>query len=452
MKTVLVALNARFTHSNLALRYLRNEIERAGHTAVIREFSNNQNYLDILNSIADENPDVILFSVYIWNARIIRSLVSDCARLCPDASIILGGPEAGYNPDHWISLPNVTTVIRGAGETAVRELAKYNFETDKKILERPNPPFDEIPFPYHAHDFSELNGHYLYYESSRGCPFSCSYCISSRSDHNLEFRDVKKVVSEIESITAHNPFLIKFVDRSFNADQERARIIWKNLISHSGQTRYHFEIHPSLLEEDDFSLLESVPAGLFQFEIGIQSVHDNTLREIGRPLDWTSVRQNIARIIAMGNIHIHLDMIAGLPLENMAAVAHSFDEIISLGADHFQLGFLKLLPGTLMRERAGEYGMIATSEPPYQVLQTKWLSREDFVLLGKIEQLVETTWNTRAIRPLVERKNKRFGGYFAFFRTLSGYCEENGFDIRTKNRDKLGQLIGKFLEHTGRSE
>ncbi|HNX59650.1 MAG TPA: radical SAM protein, partial [Spirochaetota bacterium] len=384
MKIVLVALNARYTHSNPAVRYLRNEITAAGHDAFIREYSINQNYFDILDSITKESPDVIAFSVYIWNTDIVRALIPDIAKLLPGIRIILGGPEAGYNPACWTGIPGVTAVIKGPGEDAIRTLAANEFQTHGDtgiVIAEKKRHFSDIPFPYTDEDFEILSNRYIYYESSRGCPFACSYCLSSREDHATEFRSAEQTISELDRIIKADALVVKFVDRSFNADPARAREIWAHCIRNGGKSRFHFEIHPLLLSDDDFNLLADAPEGLFQFEIGVQSIHDKTLREIGRKSEWRHIRGKIERLVAMRNIHTHLDIIAGLPFETLEDIAESIDEVMSLGADHFQLGFLKVLPGTVMAERESDYGIVRTERAPYQILSNKWIDSGGITLL-----------------------------------------------------------------------
>ncbi|HEY1405952.1 MAG TPA: DUF4080 domain-containing protein [Spirochaetota bacterium] len=441
MKVLLVALNARYTHSNLALRYLRNEIAGAGHHAVIREFSINQNYFDIIDTITGENPDVIALSVYIWNAELMRTLIADIIKLIPEIKIIVGGPEAGYDAERWKNISGVIAVICGHGEGAMRRLAQNDFQTDEKIIARTNISFADIPFPYTEDDFAALAGKYIYYESSRGCPFSCSYCLSSREDALLEFRDPGQTCDELDRLIDHQSLVIKFVDRSFNADPKRARAIWEHLIKKKGESRFHFEIHPLLLEEADFDCLEHVPQDLFQFEIGVQSIHEKTLRAVGRTGSWEKSKENIRRLINLKNIHIHLDLIAGLPGETLSEIGESIDEIMSLNADHFQLGFLKVLPGTEIASQAEEFGIIRTEKPPYQILANRWLSRQDLTLLRRIEQLIDTTYNGSLSRSVIRDYALREGGYFSAYLAILRYAEKSGFDISTKNPSKLGELF-----------
>jgi radical SAM superfamily enzyme YgiQ (UPF0313 family) len=446
MKILFAAINSRYTHSNLALRYLRNAVRKTDHDVVIREFSINQDHFGIIDSIAAETPDVIALSVYIWNALRVEALIPDLKKILPDAKIILGGPEAGYDAQRWLDRhPQIDFIVEGAGEAAMQELASNQFQSAERIIHRRNDPFQSIPFPYQEDDFAVLKNRYLYYESSRGCPFSCSYCISSRTDQNLDMKNADTVISELELIIAHNPPLVKFVDRSFNADPSRALVIWQHLISRTPQTRFHFEIHPALIGEEDLAILRTAPQGLFQFEIGVQSVNDAALRAINRSTDWESSRHAIESLIGLKSIHIHLDLIAGLPFESFDDVANTFNEIMKLCPDHFQLGFLKVLPGTQLYDQAEEFGLVYSAAPPYRILSTRWLSMNDLSRLGRIEMLVESIYNNVHLREKFHHGVTRFGSHFEAYNALSEYCERIGFDISTRSEAKIASLFGRFM-------
>jgi radical SAM superfamily enzyme YgiQ (UPF0313 family) len=444
MNVLLVGINARYTHSNLALLYLRNEIEACGHQARVLEFHISQPRLGIIQDIRAQDPEVLLLSAYIWNSQLLKSIIVDLRALMPKVPIIIGGPEAGYRAEAWLSeFPFLECVVKGPGEKAVRFLAQNGFRTDgRKILAIPAPAFEEIPFPYKESDLDLLSRRYVYYESSRGCPFSCSYCLSSRSDQALDEKSVPTTIAELSRIIAHEvrwpaPPIVKFVDRSFNADPSRARAIWRFLAQADTRATYHFEIHPGLLEEEDFSLLESIPAGRFQFEIGIQSVNTATLAAVNRSMDWVRAKPRIARLIKLGTIHIHLDMIAGLPGEGLAECARSLDEILGLKPQQLQLGFLKSLPGTALDEEGPARGQIAMALPPYQVLANDRLSALDFRLLGRVEELLDSVWNANKFEIELDELADAGGGYFSAFLKLSEFAQRTAFDLSTRNADKV---------------
>ncbi|MGL4368514.1 MAG: DUF4080 domain-containing protein [Spirochaetota bacterium] len=446
MKTVFLGINARYSHSNLALRYLREMIADLPVTAVLREYSINSDILDVAEDMRQDEPDVIILSAYIWNISFLEKLIPLLRILVPRVKIIAGGPEISYRAREWSAqFPQVDAVICGAGESAFRALARSDFISEAKIISGENIPFPDIPFPYRG-GFDGMENRYIYYESSRGCPFSCSYCLSSRCDQPLEFLPLDRVFSECDLICAQKVQLIKFVDRSFNADPARAREIWRYFIERNPPLTVHCELHPMFLQDEDFALLKGARAGLFQFEIGVQSTHKRTLAEVGRPVEWSDVRENIVRLCAMKNIRTHLDLIAGLPHEDISVFAESFDNVLSCRPDHFQMGFLKALYGTSIRGHAQEYGLAFTPFPPYQILSDRWMSAGDISLLRRIEQLVETVRNSHRFDGLLEDGRRRYGGYFVFFKELSHYCAQSGFDIETKNEQRLRAVLTQMLK------
>jgi radical SAM superfamily enzyme YgiQ (UPF0313 family) len=462
-------VNARFTHASPVLRYLRNAIEAvsgqgAAQEILLREYHIGQNRLEIVRDLVLAAPDVLLLSVYIWNAELISAILPDLRALLPDCRLIIGGPEAGYNAGSWLAAhPELDLVVCGEGESAVEVLARAGFSTGAypdRLMTAAPVDFSTVPMPYRAEDFKALEHRYLYYESSRGCPFACSYCLSSRSDHGLRFKPASLVKAELQEILAAGPMLVKFVDRTFNADKPRAREIWSYLMDDArardlssgaeggapALTRFHFEVHPALLDEADFALLALAPPGLFQFEIGVQTIHDRTRREIHRTGKWEHERAAIQRLIGFRNIHMHLDMIVGLPHEGMDEVGACFDELSSLDADHFQIGFLKGLPGTEMRERAGEFGMAFQSAPPYTILQSSTLSASELTILARLEELYDNIGNTGKYEPEMARAASVHGSGFAAYLALSSYCRNSGFDIRTRNEVKIRELLAAWLQ------
>jgi radical SAM superfamily enzyme YgiQ (UPF0313 family) len=452
MKALLVGVNARYTHSNLALYYLRNEIEDCGHRAVILEFHISQPRLDIIQDICREGPDALLFSAYIWNAELVKSLLADAHRLIPGKPIIVGGPEAGYRAREWLEeFPFLECVVQGPGEEATRFLARRDFRSDgRRIVSMPNRPFGEIAFPYRESDLDRFGHRYVYYESSRGCPFSCSYCLSSRTDQGLEEKSAEKAIEGLARIIAHEPRwpappIVKFVDRSFNADPERARSIWSFLMAAKTGATFHFEIHPGLLRAEDFALLEGAAEGRFQFEIGVQTVNADALKAVNRPMDWERAKPLVAGLIRMGNIRIHLDMIAGLPGEGLKECGRTLDELIGLKPQQLQLGFLKSLPGTALDEEGPSRGQIAMSRPPYQVLESDALTVMDFRRLRRVEALLDSVWNVNKLEAELDDLAERSGGYFSAFMELSEAAERMNFDLSTRNAEKVRDFLRRCI-------
>ncbi|TFG84019.1 MAG: DUF4080 domain-containing protein [Spirochaetales bacterium] len=461
MKALVIALNARYTHSSLAIRYLRNALEDASAASglalsvELRDYHITQPRLEIVRDIAAAEPDLLFFSTYIWNAELVGAVLPDVKALLPGCGIVLGGPEAGHDAAAWLAAHSeVDLVVRGPGESAAGILAAAGFRLDSfpgRTLVAPPVAFSSVPFPYREADFLALEKRYLYYESSRGCPFHCSYCLSSREDQALDEKDAATVMGEIGEMMAHAPYLIKFVDRTFNVHPERARELWRTLILRFADagTRFHFEVHPALLAEDDFSILANAPEGLFQFEIGVQTVHARTRSAIHRNGDWDRERAAIQRLVALGTVHMHLDLIAGLPGEGMNELRCSFDEVMSLGVQQLQLGFLKGLPGTELREDASGFGAIFQKMPPYEVLETDALSSADLAELKRIEELVDGIANSGRFGKAMGTAAGSLGGWFAAYRDLSAYCARTGFDVRTRNGEKLGALLDSWKDGHG---
>lgn len=469
MNILLVAINARYTHSSLALRYLRNallaEARLHGQNVEIqiREFNINQPRIELTRDIAALAPDMLMGSCYIWNAEYFSALLPDIRALLPECRLVLGGPEVAYGADSWLAThAELDLVVSGSAEGAAVLLAARGFEPSSfpdRVMDAPFVPFSSVPFPYTDIDFKELEKRYLYYESSRGCPFRCSYCLSSREDQELDEKGLDSVIVELERIAAHEPFLVKFVDRSFNADPDRARAIWRHIIREhaDGSTRYHFEVHPLFLTDDDFALLANASDGLFQFELGVQTVHGATRQAIARGGDWPREREAIRRLMNVATVHVHVDLIAGLPGESISDIGISYNELMALKPDHLQLGFLKGLPGTSLRDKADSAAGMVTPErsldfalfqakPSYEVLATGKLSTSDLGILKGVEELVDGLYNSKRFRAEMERAATRYGGYFEAYRMLREHCLAIGFEIRTRDRTKLAPMLSGWLE------
>ena len=423
-KVLFLALNARYVHSNLALMYLRKYIASSCAGTSVIEHGINENNDTILAGLSESAPDVIAISVYIWNTVKVKELIPGIRRLLPRTVIVLGGPDAGYNAGEWLASGYAPDyIVAGAGEAGLLKLARSGFSLEERVICEGNPPFAEIPFPYDRTDMERLAGKFIYYESSRGCPFRCSYCLSSRADQGLEFRPLDKVRDELDFLVSFRPALVKFIDRTFNSRKEHYRPLWEHIVNKyaSGKTKFHFEIYPGLVDDDDLEFLARVPAGLFQFEIGIQSVNGAALRAVHRNMDVRSFNI-IERLIACGNIHIHLDLIAGLPFEDYGGFAASFDRVMGLGPHHFQPGILKVLPGTEMMEKAAEYNMEYSPDPPYPVKSTEWLSAHEMERINLIAELVEAVYNSGRFTETGRCLAAHYGSPFRFYERLAMHC------------------------------
>ncbi len=444
---ILLGLNARYSHSNPALYSLCAYCRGLDRRIEIREASINAAPEKIIAEVAASRAHLVGISVYIWNARMVRTLIPGIKVRLPDCRIVLGGPEVTHAPDNWLSMDEVDCVVAGPGETAFRKIVSGDCNIRERLVRGTNPPFAQLPFLYEDTDFTRFANRYVYYESSRGCPYRCAYCLSSRGDARLEFRKTDTVLRELDVLIANAPGTVKFVDRTFNARPERARIIWRHLIESGPDKRFHFEVHPALLDDEDLSLLESAPAGLFQFEIGVQSTNPDTLQAVHRAGDWPAGHRTIARLLAPGNIRTHLDLIAGLPFDTLESTARSFDEAYSLHPEHLQIGLLKVLPGTEIHDRAAEYGMSCNPAPPYEIFETRWLSVNDLALLRRVAGLVDSLYNSGRFRGELLKLEPRFVGAFAMFRALVEHWEERGLDPRKKDPGAAAQALASFVPH-----
>lgn len=451
MKTVLfIGINARYTHTALAIRCLRNAAEAVNNKDCYRllEFQINEPVQHIVYTIVSQKPDVILFSVYIWNKNILELILPDTHALLPEAKIVLGGPEV-YGSRTWFmtKFPFITACMEGYGETAIKALAKEQWENIPQLLEK-LPAWDPHDFlaagvPYKLEEKDMLSHRYLYYESSRGCPFTCAYCLSSNKDQHFIEKPVETVYNEIAYLLQFDPTLIKFVDRSFNAHPERARTLWNYLARtyRSRSVRFHFEIMPSMLIQEDITLLTSLPQHLFQFEIGIQSIHEKTRKLIHRAGTWEQEREMLATLAHNVSILLHVDMIVGLPGETDADIAETFDALMDLGVEHVQVGFLKVLPGTEIFLKKQDYGIIAMESAPYEVYATATLSLADKMKWKQITLLVESIANTALASHHMKKAREYFGSWTKAYESLLAYMLRENFDIRTKNRERLLPLI-----------
>lgn len=455
MDVLCLGINGRFSHTNLALRYLRNEVRAAGHASEIVEFDISSRRQDILEAVTLRSPQVLLLSVYVWNALLVRLLLPDIRALLPQVRLIVGGPEVSYSADEWLSRhPEIDVLIAGGGEEAVRRLAERQFDSDTRLLAIANRPFAEVPFPYLEEDFAALSNRYVYYESSRGCPCACAYCISGRADQRPDFRSLATTVAELDRIIAEEarwpePPIVKLVDRTFNAHPARAREIWRHLLQASTHATFHFEIHPAFLADEDIALLAQAPPGRLQFEVGVQSVHRRTLRAVGRGQNWQKVRPRVQQLLEQTAVTVHLDLIVGLPCEDMGATAQSIDDIVALKPHRFDVGFLKSLPGTAIRDQAEDNAQVTMREPPYQVLSNRWLSVAEFARLRRIEQLIDAVWNSCRLENELDALARRCGGYFAALSALSDRAARVGYNLATRQRHKVRAFLVDALDAPG---
>lgn len=466
MKILLTAINAKYIHSNLAVYSLKAYSQDEG--VELAEYTINQRSEDILMDIYKRRPDVLCFSCYIWNLDVVEELVRELGKLMPDLVIWLGGPEVSYDArDVLCRLPMVRGVMKGEGEETFAELCKIyrcSKHTDEElenlagitfrradgtIIENPwreVMDLSKVPFVYQR--IEDFEHKIVYYESSRGCPFSCSYCLSS-VDKRLRFRNLELVKQELQFFLDHEVPQVKFVDRTFNCKHDHAIAIWKYIAEHdNGITNFHFEVAADLLNEEELKILEGMRPGLVQLEIGVQSTNPDTIRAIRRTMDFDKVSEVVARIQKKGNIHQHLDLIAGLPYEDIQRFARSFDDVYALKPEQLQLGFLKVLKGSYMEEQQKTYGLEHKSRPPYEVLYTKWLSYEDVIRLKGIEEMVEVYYNSRQFTHTIEALEQEYTSSFEMYDRLREYYEEKGYgSVQHKRSARYDILLSYILYH-----
>jgi Fe-S oxidoreductase len=461
MKIVLVAINAKYIHSNLAVYNLKAYANEYTDQIEIAEYTMNQYTEQILMDIYKRKPDILAFSCYIWNIDYVRELVVNIKKVLPEVSIWLGGPEVSYDaPKVLEQYLEVDVVLCGEGEETFYELlchvekrksleniAGIVYREGKHITQNPmREPMNlsEIPFIYD--DLTPFENKIIYYESSRGCPFSCSYCLSS-IDKRLRFRDLELVKQELQYFLNANVSQVKFIDRTFNCKREHAYEIWSYLQEHdNGITNFHFEVAADLFSEKEIELFKTMRAGLIQLEIGVQSTNEETITEIKRVMAFAKVADMVAKIQRTGNVHQHLDLIAGLPFENYERFMQSFNQVYALRPEQLQLGFLKVLKGSYMEEQKGKYELIYTSKSPYEVLCTKWLSYAEILTLKGVEEMVEVYYNSGQFEHTIPYLEKCFDTPFALYESLSRYYEERGLHLLQHNRVARYEILFAFAK------
>lgn len=459
MKTIIAGINAKYIHTALAARGLAAYAAQRGIDGVrAMEFTINQHPDAILRALYAERADCYLFSCYIWNWELVCRLVRDLRTLCPRAAIYLGGPQVSFHVGELLrSLPGVDGILRGEGEEPLCRLLRalrsggdlsavpsLTFWREGEVCETPLcAPMEMRELPFCYPDLDGLRHQIVYYESSRGCPFQCTYCLSSL-ERRVRRKPLELVLPELGRFLAAGVRQVKFCDRTFNCDREHCMAIWRYLMERdNGFTNFHFEITAELLGEEELGLLGRARPGLFQFEIGVQSVNPDTLRAIRRGADLSHLREVMSRLRENGNIHLHLDLIAGLPLEDYQSFARSFDSVFAMGPDQLQLGFLKVLPGSRMERDAPRYGIVSRACPPYEVLFTDHLSADELFTLKGVEEMVESYYNSGAfahtLRFLLEGR-----GAFDTFHALRRFLEEGGWTGESLSRTTLYDWLYAF--------
>ncbi len=464
MKFLLTAVNAKYIHSNPAIYSLRAYAEMELQPYIeLAEYTINQYMQDILADIYKRQPDAIGFSCYIWNWNLIQDLLRELPKILPDTDIWLGGPEVTYDADKILEkYPQITGIMVGEGEATFREVLRNYVEKEQETgvclktwsqisglcLPTGYTPMRELTdissLPFLYEDLEPFTNRIVYYETSRGCPYRCSYCLSS-IDKKVRLRDISVVKKELQFFLDNRVPQVKFVDRTFNCNHEHAMEIWQYIYKHdNGVTNFHFEISADILREDEIALLQKFRPGLAQLEIGVQSTNEQTIHVINRVMNVAKLEQIVAAINEGRNIHQHLDLIAGLPYEDYESFGKSFNRVYAMKPEQLQLGFLKVLKGSEMHERAEEFGICYLDKPPYEVLHTKWLSYKEILRLKRIEEMVELYYNSNQYTHTLPFLLKAFESPFAMFEAMADFYERKGYFVNSPARAYRYQVLLEF--------
>ena len=459
MKILLTAINAKYIHSSLAVRSLNVFASKYKEHIDLCEYTINNDEDFILREIYGKRPDVICFSCYIWNINIIKNLADSLKKVLPNSVIVCGGPEVSYDCRKFLEENSAfDIVLYGEGEKPFLYLTEYflgkrNIEDVSNAVYRKNgeifensqceaASLDEIPFVYN--DLSDFENKIIYYETQRGCPYSCQFCLSS-VEKGVRFLSLERVFNDLDFFLKNNVKQVKFVDRTFNCNIKHAMAIWKYIMDNdNGVTNFHMEIEAHIITDEIIDFIKNAREGLFQFEIGVQSTNPLTLEAVRRNPDFESLKEKIIKIKNMGNIHVHLDLIAGLPYEGYESFGKSFDDVYGLRPQQLQLGFLKLLKGSGLRRDSEIYGICYNSRSPYEVLYTKWLTFEDVLKLKNIEELVETYYNSGKTETAERYAVSLFKSPFEFYEIFSKYWEEKGYFKVNHTKAKLYDIFYDF--------
>ena len=462
MKILLAACNAKYIHSNLAVYDLKAYSSDYDEHVILREYTINQPKDEILKDIYSSGADVVCFSCYIWNISFVRELIRDLVKILPKTAFWAGGPEVSYDAEKFLTeMPEMTGVMVGEGEKTFHDLLEFYidgkdsleeisgiaYRTGDKIIHngwRELMDLSAIPFVYEH--LEKFENRIIYYESSRGCPFSCSYCLSS-IDKKLRFRDLELVKKELQFFLDHRVPQVKFVDRTFNCKHEHAMTIWKYILEHdNGVTNFHFEISADLLREEEMELMSQMRPGLIQLEIGVQSTNPETIRAIHRHMDLKKLEHCVNRVHSFRNIHQHLDLIAGLPYEDYDTFHQSFNDVYRMKPDQLQLGFLKVLKGSLMQKEAEVYGIVYKEKEPYEVLSTNWLPYGDVLKLKAVESMGEVYYNSGQFQHTLEYLVPLAKDAFTFYESLGAFYEKKGYSEISHSRMRRYEILLEYLQ------
>lgn len=445
------------------MRYLKAFTKDLDFQGDIKEFSINDRVENILEGIIEEKPDVVAFSCYIWNMEFVNRLAELIKLVDPNIEILYGGPEVSYEGKEFLENHEGEYVIVGEGEKTFREFVLYklgegkiedikglNYKRDEKVFENPKRPemdMNELVFPYTYEE--DINNKIVYYEASRGCPFKCKYCLSSVM-HGVRFLDVERVKKELKYFMERGLKLVKFVDRTFNCNREYTVELLKYLSEQDTETRFHFEVAADLLTEEQIEILNNAPKGRFQLEVGVQTTNNEVLHNINRYITYENIKEKVLKVAAGKNVMQHLDLIAGLPGEDLESFKKSFNDVHDIRPDEIQLGFLKLLKGSSMREEAKKWGIVYSPYAPYEIIRSKDISYEELLLLKKVEAMVDKYYNSCKFNNVVKFFLNIYEKPFDFYYDLAIFFEEKGnFKRSIGNVEYYKILLDFYLEKIG---
>ena len=469
MKILLVAVNAKYIHSNPAVYSLKAYAKKWEEGIEIAEYSINGNVTEMLGDIYERRPDVVAFSCYIWNREVIEKLVPSVRKLLPSVAIWLGGPEVSFHCEQVLEqFQEIDGIMVGEGEETFAGLCAFYFEANGTLAdipglylkaeygnkgrafstgERAPLSLEKLPFLYDS--VENFENRIVYYESQRGCPYRCSYCLSA-IDKTVRHKPMEQVKKELQHLLDCKVPQVKFVDRTFNCNHSHSCEIWRFLKEHDNEvTNFHFEIAADILTDEEMEILRGLRPGLVQLEIGIQSTNPDTIHSVNRVMDFEIVRRRVEELVSYRNMHIHVDLIAGLPYEDLGSFQRSYDEVFGLGAEMLQLGFLKVLKGSLIEADAVKYGIVYQNNPPYEVLCTKWLTFSDILVLKGVEEMTEMYYNSNQYQNTLRYIFQKISSPFAFFRGLSDFYRDRGYVVSQPSRMKRYEILREYALASG---
>lgn len=452
MKTILIGINAKYEHESLAVWYLKAACDKNRIPVTVMQFSINDSLQKIWSSILSANPDVAAFSCYIWNRELVLKIISDLKKTKPHCKIIVGGPEVSYpEAEKDYSAYGVNYLVKGAGEERfpllLKSISGNPQNIGNQILEMEDSPYscnNEYLSPFGSEHIARIKDRIAYIESSRGCPFRCSYCLSSESK-GMIYYPINEIRSDLNKLVKAKPKVIKFIDRSFNVNEKHSLAIWEIIKELSDEdVVFHFEINPDILTPNQIESLSSIRPGLIQIEAGIQSVNAQTLNEVSRVMNVDKAINNLKTLMNRGNIHIHTDLIAGLPYDTLESFKEAFNRIYKIKAHHMQLGFLKLLLGTRIRNEAEEHGYKFRDYPPYEVIENKYISAEEILILKGVEEVLDRTWNSGRLTYTLDYLVDFFASPFNLYEEFAWFIKERGLLYQPMSAVSLFKLLREY--------